>query len=109
MFFAIISNHLLSIKDNSGILKVINHRIGSQISLRTLDENEYDNIHKYTLVYRQDQLNFESSDYNSFRILKGKTQVNIQVVFWFTQNLLIYLCHLKTLKLKLRTILMENL
>lgn len=84
MFFAILSNHLLSIKDNSGILKVINHRIGSQISLRTLDENEYDNIHKYTLVYRQDQLNFESSDYNSFRILKGKNASK------YTSSFLVY-------------------
>lgn len=73
IFFEIISNYLLSnVKNNSEILKILNHRIGSQISLRTLDDIEYDYKHKYTLVYRQDQLNFDSTDYNSFRILKGK-------------------------------------
>lgn len=53
--FEIFSKYLISnLQDTSDILNIINHRIGPQISARTLDEKEYDNIHRFSLVYRQD-------------------------------------------------------
>ncbi|MBD5470752.1 MAG: hypothetical protein HDR19_06470 [Lachnospiraceae bacterium] len=72
IIFEIFTNKLITnIEDTSDILSIINHRIGSQISTRTLDEKEYDNIHKFTLIYRQDQLKYDNLNYFSFRILKG--------------------------------------
>lgn len=72
--FEILSRHVnMYSKDFGDILNILNHRFGSQISLRTLDERAFDYIHKYELIYRQDQLDFAGSlDYHSFRQLKGK-------------------------------------
>lgn len=72
IIFEIFTNKLITnIEDTSDIFNIINHRIGSQISTRTLDEKEYDNIHKFTLIYRQDLLKYDKLNYFSFRILKG--------------------------------------
>ena len=60
-----------NVEDTNDILNILNHRIGPQISLQTLDNKGNDYTHKYTLVYRQDQLKLSGADYNSFRILKG--------------------------------------
>lgn len=59
VLFEILSKNIISnLQDTSDVLNILNHRFGSQISLRTFDDKEIDNIHKYNLVYRQDQLNF---------------------------------------------------
>lgn len=72
IFFEIFIKHLFSnIEDTRDISNALNHRIGPQISLQTLDNEGFDYIHKYSLVFRQDQLKLSGSDYNSFRILKG--------------------------------------
>lgn len=72
ILFEIFTNKLITnIEDTSDIFNILNHRIGSQISTRILDEKEYDNIHKFTLIYRQDLLKYDKLNYFSFRILKG--------------------------------------
>lgn len=72
ILFEIFTNKLITnIEDTSDILNILNHRIGSQISTRTLDEKEYDNIHKFTLIRRQDLLKYDKLNYFSFRELKG--------------------------------------
>lgn len=58
-------------EDISDIFNILNHRIGPQISLQTLDNRAFDYIHRYDLIIRQDQLKLSGTDYNSFRILKG--------------------------------------
>lgn len=72
ILFEIFTNKLITnIEDTSDIYNILNHRIGSQISTRTLDEKEYDNIHKYTLILRQDLIKYDKLNYFSFRELKG--------------------------------------
>ena len=72
ILFEIFTNKLItSIEDTSDIFNILNHRIGSQISTRTLDEKEYDNIHKFMLIFRQDLLKYDNRNYFSFRELRG--------------------------------------
>lgn len=72
IFYEIFTKHIVTnISDTSDILNILNHRIGTQVSLRTLDDREYDNVHKYSLLYRQDMLKFDTLNYYSFRVLKG--------------------------------------
>lgn len=72
ILFNIFSKRIVSsLQDTSDVLNVVNHRIGPLISLRVLDEREYDYIHKFTLLFRQDQLKYDSLNFYSYRVLKG--------------------------------------
>lgn len=88
ILFEIFSKHLVSsLQDTSDVLNIINHRIGSQISTRTLNEIENDNIHQFSLLYRQDQLKFDSLNYYSYRILKGTNiSKNISSYLIYTES-----------------------
>ena len=73
--------------DTSDVSNILTHRMGSNLSLKTSNKIEYDHTHQYDLLYRQDQINFETSDYNSFRQIKGRNvSKNISSYLIYTES-----------------------